>query len=216
MANKHPGARVLKTMGDPPVDIRFGTDLYIQVSAVTPEPDRTSPLFTNPEVPAAVRAYYEHCDINLFSSSRQVRRTTQDGSEETWLEKAYFTTEETFPTVLRRSEIIAIEVAEISPVEAALTEVEEKTKELTALYQKYGALAKTNQETSTNVLSMALNNVVDAPATSGIQAYKEMFLNADYRHRNPDRAESLAKLQVAVDDQASPTNWKYMWPTDVL
>ncbi|KAL1687532.1 hypothetical protein GGG16DRAFT_127866 [Schizophyllum commune] len=201
MANKHPGARVLKTMGDPPVDIRFGNDLYIQVSAVTPEPDRTSPLFTNPEVPAAVRAYYEHCDINLFSSSRQVRRTSQDGSEETWLEKAYFTTEETFPTVLRRSEIIAIEVAEISPVEAALTEVEEKTKELTALYQKYGALAKTNQETSTNVLSMALNNVVDAPATSGIQAYKEMFLNADYRHRNPDRAESLAKLQVAVDDQ---------------
>ncbi|KAL1743069.1 hypothetical protein HDZ31DRAFT_41774 [Schizophyllum fasciatum] len=201
MANKHPGARVLKTMGDPPVDIRFGSELYIQCSAVTPEPDRTSPLFTNPEVPAAVRAYYEHCDINFFSSTRQVRRTMQDGSEETWLEKAYFTTEETFPTVLRRSEIIAVEVTEVSPVDAALTEVEDKTKELTALYHKYGALARTGQEASTNVLSMALNNVVDAPASTGIQAYKDMFLNADYRHRNPDRAESLAKLQTAVDEQ---------------
>ncbi|TRM69677.1 hypothetical protein BD626DRAFT_590586 [Schizophyllum amplum] len=201
MANKHTGARVLKTMGDPPVDIRFGNDLYIQCSAVTPEPDRTLPLFNNPDIPAAVRTYYEHCDLNLFSSSRQVRRMTQEGTEETWLEKAYFTTEETFPTVLRRSEIIAVEVAELSPIDAALTEVEDKTKELAALHTKYAALAKTHQEASTNALSMALNGVVDAPAGTGIQAFKDMFLNADYRHRNPDRAESLAKLELAVDEQ---------------
>lgn len=47
-------------MGDPPVDIKFGTDQYIQCTAVTPEPDKSLSIFTNPDVPTAVRTYYEH------------------------------------------------------------------------------------------------------------------------------------------------------------
>lgn len=60
MLNKHPGAQLLKTLGDPPVDIRFGSDQYIQCTAVVPEPNRESPIFTNPDVPAQIRTYYEH------------------------------------------------------------------------------------------------------------------------------------------------------------
>jgi dedicator of cytokinesis protein 3 len=63
MLNKHPGAQLLKAAGDPPVDIRYGNDQYIQCTAVTPEPNRNLPVFTNPDVPLAVRTYYEHrCD----------------------------------------------------------------------------------------------------------------------------------------------------------
>lgn len=60
MLNKHPGAQLLKTMGDPPVDIRFGTDQYVQCTAVTPEPDLSNPMFTNPDVPPKIKAFYEH------------------------------------------------------------------------------------------------------------------------------------------------------------
>ena len=60
MLNKHPGAQLLRTMGEPSVDIQFGTDQYIQCTAVTPEPDKTLPVFNNPDVPTAVRMYYEH------------------------------------------------------------------------------------------------------------------------------------------------------------
>lgn len=60
MLNKHTGAQLLRTLGDPPVDIRFGNEQYIQCTAVTPEPDRTRPIFTNPDVPISVRTYYEH------------------------------------------------------------------------------------------------------------------------------------------------------------
>ena len=60
MLNKHPGARLLKSLGDPPVDIRFGSDQYIQCTAVVPEPDRELPIFTNPDVPPQIRTYYEH------------------------------------------------------------------------------------------------------------------------------------------------------------
>ncbi|KAF8919995.1 cytoplasmic protein [Mucidula mucida] len=201
MLNKHSGAQLLKIAGDPPVDIRFGSDQYIQCLGVTPEPDRTLPIFTNPDVPPQVRTYYEHSAINLFSTSRQVKKVGRDGNEEFWVEKSYYNTEETFPTVLRRSQVVGIEIAELSPVETALTDVEAKTKDLAALSVRYHALAKTSQAVSTNALSMALNTAVDAPINTGVAAYRQSFFSPDYLTRNPDRVELVERLRVAIDDQ---------------
>ncbi|KAF5370873.1 hypothetical protein D9758_002073 [Tetrapyrgos nigripes] len=198
MLNKHLGARLLKMTGDPPVDIRFGNDQYIQCTAVTPEPNRELPVFANPDVPISIRTYYEHSAVNLFSTSRPVKRNASDGTEETWTEKVYFTTEETFPTVLRRSQVVGLEVVEISPVENALTEVEQKTKELTGLHLRYQALANTSQDVSTNALAMALNSAVDSPVDTGIPSYRRTFFSPDYVTRYPDRAELMDKLRTAV------------------
>ena len=63
MLAKHSGAQLLRTVGDPPVDIRFGSDQYIQCSTVTPEPNRDLPIFTNPDVSGAVRTYYERWSV---------------------------------------------------------------------------------------------------------------------------------------------------------
>ncbi|CAK5281374.1 unnamed protein product [Mycena citricolor] len=201
MLSKHPGAQLLKTPGDPPVDIRYGSDQFIQCTAVTPEPDRTQPIFTNPDVPIPVRTYYEHSAISLFSSSRQVKKITRMGTEEIWVEKTYLTTEEEFPTVLRRSEVVGADIIEISPVENALTEVESKTKELNALHIKYQALAKTAQPVSTNALAMSLNSAVDAPVNTGISSYRLTFFDPEYISRNPDRVEVVEKLRAAIDEQ---------------
>ncbi|KAI9456498.1 C2 domain in Dock180 and Zizimin proteins-domain-containing protein [Lactarius psammicola] len=195
MLAKHSGAQLLRTLGDPPVDIRFGSDQYIQCSTVTPEPNRDLPIFTNPDVPAAVRTYYERC------SSRTVPKLDREGNEEAWVEKTYFTTEESFPAVLRRSEVVSVKVIEISPIENALLEVEQKNKELSALNVKYSNLAKTAQVVPTNPLSMALNGVVDAPASGGIASYRIPFLMPGYVIRYPDRGESIEKLRAAVDEQ---------------
>jgi dedicator of cytokinesis protein 3 len=74
MLSKHAGVQLLKTASEPSEEIRFGTALYIQCTQVTPEPDRTLPIFTNPDVPAAVRTYYEHryapeCDMDSDSNT---------------------------------------------------------------------------------------------------------------------------------------------------
>ncbi len=148
-----------------------------------------------------VPSFFLRSAINIFSSSRQIRKTTRDGTEEIWTEKTYYTTEEVFPTVLRRSEVINVEVIEISPLENALQEVEEKTKELSALHLKYQALAKTTQDVSTNALAMSLNSAVDAPQNTGIASYRQVFFSPDYVARNPERAELVEKLRVAIDEQ---------------
>jgi dedicator of cytokinesis protein 3 len=129
-----------------------------------------------------------------------VVKVAGDGTEETWLEKTYFTTEESFPTVLRRSEIVAVEVVEISPVEHALQEVEQRTKELATLYSKYSMLFKTGQIGSVNALTMALNAAVDSPIDSGVPSFR-YFLTNEYIVRNADKAPSINKLRIAIDEQ---------------
>lgn len=139
--------------------------------------------------------------INIFSCQRPVTKMGPNGEEETWILKTYFTTEETFPTVLKRSEVIDIHTVEISPVESALIDVEQKTKDLNTLKVKYTTLAKTGQPVSTNALSMTLNNAVDAPANGGVSLYRDAFLSPDYITQNPDRAELVHRLREAIDDQ---------------
>ena len=137
----------------------------------------------------------------MFSYSRPITKICADGTEEVWLEKTYLTTEEIFPTVLRRSEVLEVAIVEISPIETALQEVESRTRELAGLNLRYSALAKTAQNVPTTPLSMSLNAAVDAPPNTGIPLYKQMFLTSDYIVRFPDRAEQVEKLRNAVDDQ---------------
>lgn len=92
---------------------------------------------------------------------------------------------------------------EISPLESALNEVEEKTKDLSILRARYMTLAKSGQTVSTNTLSMALNSVTDAPASGGINLYRETFLSPEYIMQNPERTVLVQKLRDAIDEQVS-------------
>jgi len=152
-----------------------------------------------------------HSAVNVFSSTRQITRLDRDGNEETWLEKTSFTTEQPFPTVLRRSDITDWEVIETSPVGNAVHEVEQKTRELASFHLRYAALAKTAQVFSTNALSMSLNGAVDPPA-DGLPIYREIFFDPAYAAKHPDRVEMIERLRAAIDDQVCffpkrPSNW---------
>jgi dedicator of cytokinesis protein 3 len=67
MLQKHAGARLLHPTDEINDTIKFGSGQYIHCTPVVPEPDRTSPIFTNPDVPPSVRTYYEHRFIFLVS-----------------------------------------------------------------------------------------------------------------------------------------------------
>lgn len=137
----------------------------------------------------------------MFSYSRSIAKIGPDNVEETWIEKTYLTTEEEFPTVLRRSEVVEMSIVEVSPIETALEEVQQRTRELQGMSTRYAALAKTGQSVPTTALAMGLNAAVDAPITGGIASFKQSFLSAEYLARYPDRAEKVEKLRLAIDEQ---------------
>lgn len=146
-------------------------------------------------------------DINIFSFSRSFTRgqveTDKPHFRDIWTEKTYLTTEESFPTVLRRSEVIELHVVEISPLETALTDVETRNKELSMLEAKYTTLAKTSTNVPTTALAMALNAAVDTPPESGIPVYRDAFFRPEYIARNPSLEPQLQQLKDAIDEQVS-------------
>jgi dedicator of cytokinesis protein 3 len=219
MLNKHAGTQLLKGAGDPPPDIRFGNDQYIQIVGVTPEPNRDLPIFSNPNASTQIKAYYEHKCVftyiphhvnpdpilnfsatNIFSFSRPLVKYARDGSEEAWTEKTYLTTEAAFPTVLRRSEVVQTQAIYISPIESALADLEQKTRELAGLYMRYTAVAQTGNPVSTNPFSMTLNSFVDAPSDSGIALWRRTFLSPEYLSLWPDRANHVETLRKVIDE----------------
>ncbi|KAF8750883.1 hypothetical protein RHS01_08877 [Rhizoctonia solani] len=177
----HPEATLLRTTTEPPDEIRFGTAQYIQCTAVTPEPDRTLPVFTRRFVPEG--------------------HTRSNDTRDVWTEKTVLTTEEIFPTVLRRSCVMDVAVTQLSPVENALQDVRQKTSELAALAHRYSGLAKSGATVSTNALSMALNAVVDAGAGGSVTLFREVFMGGDYLASHPDSAQSIHQLKAAIDNQ---------------
>jgi dedicator of cytokinesis protein 3 len=90
---------------------------------------------------------------------------------------------------------------EISPLENAFTEVEQRTRQIATLERKYSSIAKTGQVVSTNALSMSLNAVVDASTEESIPYYRNAFLTPEYLERHPERAELIQKLREAIDEQ---------------
>lgn len=74
MLNKHPGAQLLKTSTIPPEELQFADGQFLQITAVTPEPDLGLPVFANPDVPHSVRVYWENNGTNTFSFNRPVNK----------------------------------------------------------------------------------------------------------------------------------------------
>ncbi|EJD42755.1 cytoplasmic protein [Auricularia subglabra TFB-10046 SS5] len=209
MLAKHPGAQLLRAGVEPTDEHRQGSTQYIQCMAVTPEPDRTMAIFTQPDVPTAVRTYYEHCAINTFSISRQYNKTGAQPPQfqDIWTEKTYFLTEEAFPTVLRRSEVIDVRIAHISPLEGAIQDLDQKTKELVSLSIRYAQMFETGAiGVQTNHLAATLNNVVDAQAPNNIKTYREAFLTSDFISQNGQQLELIQKLRDTIDEHITYIN----------
>jgi dedicator of cytokinesis protein 3 len=136
----------------------------------------------------------------IFSFSRTFVKRAPDGSEEAWTAKTYLTTEAAFPTVLRRSEVIQSQTIEISPIENALADLEQKTRELAGFYMRYSAVAQTGQAMSTNPFSMTINASVDMPENIGISLYRHTFLSPEYLMSWPDRVGQVDVLRKVIDE----------------
>lgn len=160
--NKHPSAMLLDYQSIPDEDLQNSDGQYIQICQVTPEPDRSFPIFQNPDVPTAVRAYYEHNGTNVFSFETKFSKASADQARNTSVSTDFLSTwslrtslmcADAFPTVLKRTEVVETRYLEISPVEKALKDVEKNATELQSLVRKYSTLKEVRRCPSIQFLS---------------------------------------------------------------
>ncbi|CEP18425.1 hypothetical protein [Parasitella parasitica] len=230
MQNRHPNAQLLPSKISNSMSItdeqlkELDSTLdgqYLQITPVTPIPDTDQvPCLSNPNAPDSIKKYYSFNNVSKFFFSRPISRDNADKSDENdkqpesdflnlWTERFDFECEDKFPTIVRRSKIINSQSSIISPIENAVTAMENKNKELESLEKKYAAYLSKNgrrmssliQPVNINPFSMSLNGAVDAPVNGGVPLYKKAFLSKDYWEKNPDMRQWVYRLQNAIHDQ---------------
>ncbi|KAI9228415.1 MAG: dedicator of cytokinesis-domain-containing protein, partial [Piptocephalis tieghemiana] len=198
LQRRHPAARLLRSSGAPSEHVRQGGGgaQYVQVTVVTPEPDKPEALNILSKgdfVPPAIAAYWERNEVRKFSYSRPFRRLESSKLLDVWTERTTLHTEDTFPSVLRRAEVVRVEVRELSPLENAVEAVQERNRELRSMERKYGAhlvlgpdateddLGRVQGAVNCQPLTMTLNAAVNpAPHAGGAMMYREAFLSRRY------------------------------------
>ncbi|RCI03452.1 hypothetical protein CU098_001504, partial [Rhizopus stolonifer] len=230
MQNRHPNAQLLPSKISNSLSItdeqlkELDSTLdgqYLQITPVTPIPDIDSiPCLSNPNAPESIKKYYSFNNVNRFSFSHPVvkdqeitDKSFEDKPESDilnlWTERVEFVCEDKFPTIVRRSKIISSHARVISPIENAVTAMENKNKELVSLEKKYAIhIPKGNRHTlglnqpvNINPFSMSLNGAVDAPVNGGVPLYKRAFLTKEYWDKNPELHPWIHRLQMAIHDQ---------------
>ncbi|OAA57606.1 sh3 domain containing protein [Niveomyces insectorum RCEF 264] len=107
---------------------------FLVVSAISPHRDLAHHVFQRARVPQVIRDYLVSSHPQTFSVT--LRRQITGPVAEHYVEKKIYTTAETFPTILRRSEVVSIGEVRLSAKETALERILRKTTEMTAVEKK--------------------------------------------------------------------------------
>ena len=129
MQEMYPSARIVTSEHIDDVEGQF-----LVISTLSPHRDLGHHVFQRARVPQVIRDYLVSAHPQAFSVSS--KRDTSGPVTEHYAEKVVYTTAEPFPTILRRSEIVAVHEVRLSAKETALERVVRKTVEMSALEKK--------------------------------------------------------------------------------
>jgi hypothetical protein len=110
-------------------------------------------------MPSALQKYYQFNDVDVFVYSKPFRKLqvkTDNEFKDLWIRHLYYVTEDVFPTIHRRSQIIRKEIAESHPVDNALKAIKEKNKEI----QEFTARIANGQEQISQRFTMVLKGAI--------------------------------------------------------
>jgi dedicator of cytokinesis protein 3 len=160
---------------------------YLYVSAVVPEYQRLAGIHSMTQ---GAREYHGRLNLKLFSYSRPLAGNTS--ALDLWVEKTVYETYQVFPTIVKRSEVKAVNVIKLSPLENALQLLEGKITELSEIEQlhKKGKL----EQGQVSKLEIVLSGSVDSPVNGGIGIYRA-FLEDDTLKTEPNSYALIQALE---------------------
>lgn len=165
MQQQHPAAQIL----NPGVEQDLEGQ-YLQIFPVSPQKDLTHPIYQRAKVSQSVRDYYLLSRPSHFTSASR-RAPSNANMMEPAVEKTVYTTSEAFPTILRRTEIIAVGTVTLTPLQAAIERTFRKTSELIAMERKI----TDGDDTAFNSLTQELMYAVDTASDSCVANYHDLL-----------------------------------------
>lgn len=172
MKRQHPGVQITRRgvlTEHMPVE-----GCWLSITTVSIQKDMTHPIYQRTKIPPVVRDYY------ILSSPQKFSVTTREENPnvpitEQKVTKTIYTTEDAFPTILRRSEIVKKEEVTLTPLEAALERTIRKTQDLIALEAD---VLRTGHHNTRSDLSDQLMLSCDPESESSVSRYRSLLPGA--------------------------------------
>ena len=147
---------------------------FLQVSAVNPYRDLQHTLYQRSKVPQSTRDFILSSQPNRFTVTSR-RHSPKHNVKDQWIEKTIYTTADSFPTILRRSEIISVDVTPLSPLQTAVERTTRKTSELAVLEKRI----LEGDESSFFNMTDAIKSSVNPDSTTSVAQYRELLPQPD-------------------------------------
>ncbi|KAJ3425820.1 dedicator of cytokinesis [Anaeramoeba flamelloides] len=187
-----------------PTEKEFNSqEMYIQVSNVQPssEEDKDNrKRDINPLLNSFSKKYIQMNNLYVFVHSKPFRKSkikSKNEFKDLWLRNTYFITDGSFPSNTRRLRVKDRVDVELSPIQNAVSSVEEKNKDLILIIKKY----QSSEEKNTNPFSMALNGVIDAAVNGGVFRYIDAFFGEEYIKNNTNDKDLVVQLKKGLQNQ---------------
>jgi dedicator of cytokinesis protein 3 len=186
MQQQHPSARIISSG-----EIEDLEGQFLQISGVNPHRDLSHPVYQRPKIPQAMREHLLSAKPCHFSVTSRRFAATPDVKEH-YVEKTIYSTAESFPTILRRSEVISSKEVKLSPIQSAIERAVRKTHEITGLEKKHVA----GFDYDFGPFSDAINASVDPNSSVSVARYRELL---------PTKTEEEEELELENEDEPEMT-----------
>lgn len=205
--SKFPQAQLLNYTEEPQTDVQNSEGQFLQIFSVRPTSieeyfNKSHPKIRD-EMATLVQKYYIYNEVNLFVYSKPFRKNKRSGETQVeefadlWINNTYYITQEKFPTMYKRSEVIKKLTKETTPLENAIVQIHEKNLEIRRITLVHSSL----DASSSSHFTMVLKGVIDAAVNGGTKLYIDAFLSQQYISSNPTHLNSCKKLQQLIREQ---------------
>uniref|UniRef100_A0AAQ4QF60 Dedicator of cytokinesis 3 n=1 Tax=Gasterosteus aculeatus aculeatus TaxID=481459 RepID=A0AAQ4QF60_GASAC len=200
MLGEFPQAIAMQHPNQPDEAILQCDSQYLQIYAVTPVPDSVGVLQMD-RVPDRIKSFYRVNNVRRYRYDRPFHKGPKDRDNEfksLWIERTTLILTHPLPGISRWFEVQKRELVEVSPLENAVSVVENKNQELRTLISQY---QHKQLQGNINLLSMTLNGVIDAAVNGGIARYQEAFFDKEYITSHPEDTEKITQLKDLMQEQ---------------
>ncbi|XP_077948725.1 dedicator of cytokinesis protein 3 isoform X5 [Gasterosteus aculeatus] len=200
MLGEFPQAIAMQHPNQPDEAILQCDSQYLQIYAVTPVPDSVGVLQMD-RVPDRIKSFYRVNNVRRYRYDRPFHKGPKDRDNEfksLWIERTTLILTHPLPGISRWFEVQKRELVEVSPLENAVSVVENKNQELRTLISQY---QHKQLQGNINLLSMTLNGVIDAAVNGGIARYQEAFFDKEYIASHPEDTEKITQLKDLMQEQ---------------
>ncbi|KAL9026694.1 MAG: hypothetical protein Q9196_004679 [Gyalolechia fulgens] len=182
---QHPTAQVA-----PPGDVDDLEGQFLQIHAVTPYQDLEHPLYQLSRVPQSVREHLLQSQPNRFAVTSR-RHSPATGVQDQWIEKTVYSTLDAFPTILGKSEVVAVEVIQLSPMQTAVERTTRKTSELGTLHRRISD----GDESAVANLTESIKTSVDPTSLASVAQYRQLLPSAPMATEDDESLTEEAPLE---------------------